>query len=77
MGGAPVRILGWDNEQEVWLAERDGEPSYKWVQDFGDAYYSCLARDVELHVPASIYAEWVRGGEAPAEPLGAVRIIDR
>ena len=43
MSGAPVHILGWDEERQVWLARRDGEPSFVWVQDFDDAHQAAIS----------------------------------
>jgi hypothetical protein len=69
MSGAPVHILGWDEERQVWLARRDGEPSFVWVPDFDDAYQAaCVSRGVDLIVSAAIYGEWAASGEAPKEP---------
>ncbi len=66
MSGAPVHILGWDEERQVWLARRDGEPSFVWVQDFADAYQAAhVSRGVDLIVPAAIYREWIAIGDAP------------
>ena len=65
MSGAAVHILGWDGARQVWLARRDGEPSFVWVQGFDDAYLAaCVSRDVALIVPAAIYGEWVAAGDA-------------
>lgn len=75
MTGAPVQLLGWDESRQVWLASREGEPTFVWVQDLGDAYLAAQARDAELHIPASVYAEMVRSGDAPVAPLSNVRIV--
>lgn len=75
MTGAPVRLVGWDQSRQVWLATRENEPNFVWVQDLGDAYLAAQARGVELHIPASAYAEMVRSGDAPVEPLSNVRIV--
>src|SRR6266851_2687906 len=65
MSGAPVHILCWDEERQVWLARRDGEPSFVW-QDFADAYQAAhVSRGVDLIVPAAIYREWIAIGDAP------------
>ena len=73
----PVRILDWDEERGVWLASRDGEPSFVWVQDFGDGFQAaCVSRGVELLIPAAIYGEMVATGEAPPDPPMGVRITD-
>lgn len=74
MADAPVRIFGWDEEREVWLAARDGEPSFVWVQDFADAYQAAESRDVEVVVPSGIYAVMVADGEAPSDPPSRVRL---
>ena len=67
VSGAPVRILGWDEERQVWLARRDGEPSFVWVQGFTDAYRTArVSRGVDLIVPASIYRQWIAAGDAPS-----------
>lgn len=77
MSGAPVHILGWDESRQVWLARRDGEPSFVWVQDFDDAYQAAhVSRGVDLVVPASIYREWIAAGEAPTEVPQGVRLTD-
>jgi hypothetical protein len=75
MSDAPVRILGWDEQRQVWLARREGEPSFRWVQDFGDAYQAAqTSRGVELVVPAAIYREWIAAGDAPTEVPRGVRL---
>jgi hypothetical protein len=74
MSGAPVRMFGWDGDREVWLAERDGEPEFVWVQDFGDAWMAAQSRGVELEISAALYEDLVAAGEAPAEPPTGVRI---
>jgi hypothetical protein len=75
---APVRIIGWDEERCVWLAERAGEPSFVWVQDFADAFQAArVSRGVELVVPATIYAGWVASGDAPSSPpTGVVLLVE-
>lgn len=70
-----MQVVGWDEARQVWLARREGEPTFVWVQDLGDAYIAAQPRGVELHVPASVYAEMVRSGDAPVEPLSIVRIV--
>jgi hypothetical protein len=67
-------ILGWDEGRQVWLARRDGEPSFVWVQDFSDAYQAARpSRGVDLIVPATIYREWIALGLAPEKvPFGVV-----
>jgi hypothetical protein len=75
MSGAPVRILGWDERRQVWLARREGEASFVWVQDFGDAYQAArVSRGVDLVVPAAVYREWIAAGDAPEEPPQGVRL---
>jgi hypothetical protein len=78
MSGAPVHILGWDDDRQVWLARRDGEPSFSWVQSFADAYLAaCVHREVDLIVPAAVYEEWVSAGNAPQVPLRGVVLSPR
>ncbi len=78
MSGAPVHIVRWDEDRKVWLARRDGEPSFAWVQSFADAYLaSCLNREADLIVPAAIYAEWAAAGDAPPIPPRGVVISPR
>ena len=74
MPDAPVHILGWDERRQVWRARREGEPSFAWVQDFGDAYQAAhVSRGVDLIVPAAIYREWIAAGDAPEEvPRGVL-----
>lgn len=73
MSGAPVHILDWDDQRQVWLARRDGEPSFVWVQGFADAYLAaCVSRGVDLIVPAAIYRQWVATGDAPQIPARGV-----
>jgi hypothetical protein len=75
MSSAPVHILAWDGERQVWRARRDGEPSFAWVQGFVDAYQAaCVSRDVDLIVPEAIYQFWVAKGEAPKTPPPGVRL---
>lgn len=69
MSGAPVQILGWDDDRQVWLARRENEPSFVWVQSFADAYLAaCVHREVDLIIPAAIYREWVASDVAPQVP---------
>ncbi len=78
MSGAPVHILGWDDSRQVWLARRDGEPSFAWVRSFADAYLAaCAHRKVDLIVPAAVYEEWVAAGDAPQVPLQGVVLSPR
>jgi hypothetical protein len=73
MSGAAVHVVGWDGDRQVWLACRDGEPSFAWVQGFADGYLAaCVHREVDLIVPAAIYEEWVAAGDAPPVPLRGV-----
>jgi hypothetical protein len=75
MSSAPVRILGWDERRQVWLARRDGEASFVWVQDFGDAYQAaCVARGVDLVVPAAVYRQRIASGDTPEEPPHGVQL---
>jgi hypothetical protein len=62
---APVRILGWDDENQWWSASRAGEPSFGGVQSLGDAYLACCSRNAALIVPDDVYAQMVAFGEAP------------
>lgn len=78
MSGAPVHILGWDHERQVWLARRDGEHSFVWVHGYADAYLAaCVSRGVDLIVPAAIYHEWVAAGDAPQIPACGVLLSPR
>jgi hypothetical protein len=78
VGGAPVRILGWDDERQVWLARRDGEPSFVWVNSFIDAYQAArVSRGVDLMVPAAIYQEWAALGDAPGKPPAGVVLTEQ
>jgi hypothetical protein len=73
---APVHILRWDDERQAWLAHRDGEPSFVWVQDFLDAYQAAHdSRGVDLIVPASIYQEWVATDLAPEQAPAGVLLV--
>jgi hypothetical protein len=66
MSDAPVHVLGWDEERQIWPARRDGEPSFVWVQDFADACQAAhVSRGVDLIVPAAIYREWIAIGDVP------------
>jgi hypothetical protein len=77
MRDAPVQILGWDESRQVWLARREGEPSFVWVQDFGDAYQAAhVSQGVDLIVPAAIYREWIASGDAPEEVPQGVRLSE-
>lgn len=77
MTGAPVHILGWDDKRQVWLAYRDGELSFVWVNGFADAYLAAHAsRDVDLIVPAAIYQDWIAAGDAPEIPPPGVQLVD-
>lgn len=76
VGGAAVHILGWDGDRQVWLARRDGEPSFVWVQDFADAYQAAhVSRGVDLIVPVEIYREWVARKQAPKEHPPGVWLV--
>lgn len=76
MGGAAVHILGWDGDRQVWLARRDDEPSFVWVQDFADAYQAAhVSRGVDLIVPAEIYREWAVRRQAPKQPPPGVWLV--
>jgi hypothetical protein len=78
VGGAPVRILGWNDELQVWLASRDGEPSFVWVNSFTDAYQAArVSRGVELIVPVTIYREWAAMGDAPRQPPAGVVLAEQ
>ena len=76
MSGAPVHVLGWDGERQVWLARRDGEPSFLWVQDFADAYQAARARSVDLIVSAAVYRGWIAIGEAPEQLPRGVLLLE-
>lgn len=76
MNGAAVLILGRDDERQVWLARRDGEPSFACVQGFAYAYLAaCVSRGVDLIVPAAVYGEWVVAGDAPQMPPRGVLLF--
>lgn len=78
MSGAPVHVLGRDDDRHVWLAHRHGEPSSAWVQDFADGYLAaCVHREADLIVPAAIYQEWAAAGDAPPVPLRGVVLPDQ
>lgn len=73
----PVHILGWDERRQVWLAYRDGEPSFVWVNGFTDAYLAAqVSRGVDLIVPAAIYHEWMTEGVAPKIPPAGVQLVE-
>jgi hypothetical protein len=73
MSGAPVHIISWDDERQVWLARRDGDPDFAWVHGYTDAYLAAYVhRGVDLIVPAAIYREWVAAGDAPEVPATGV-----
>ena len=75
MSGAPLCVDGWDEAGQVWLAHRDGEPSFVWVRGFTDAYLAArVSRGVDLVVPAGIYAEWVAMGDAPEQVPAGVKL---
>ena len=76
MSGAPVRMIGYDADRDVWLAKRDGEPSFVWVQDFGDAWMAAASRGVDLEISAALYEDLVANGEAPTAPPTGVRITN-
>jgi hypothetical protein len=77
MTGAPVQILGWDERRQVWLARREGESAFAWLQSFGDAYLAAIvSRGVDLIVPAAIYREWIASGDAPEEVPQGVRLSE-
>jgi hypothetical protein len=65
MPNAPVRILGWDERNHCWTAQRDGEPSFTGVQDIGDAYMACSWRQADLIIADDVYADMVESGDAP------------
>lgn len=65
MTNAPIRVVGWDEENQYWTAQCDDEPSFCGVQDLGDAYLACSAREVSLIVSDDVYAAMVALGEAP------------
>lgn len=31
VSGARLHVFAWDDERQVWLARRDGEPSFIWA----------------------------------------------
>jgi hypothetical protein len=70
VGNAPVDIVRWDEERQVWLARRDGEPSFVWVQDFIDAWQAAhVSRGADL-IAAAIYQEWIAEGTSPEQSAG-------
>lgn len=76
MRGAPVHVIGWDDDRQAWLARRDGEPDFVWVRGYADAYLAaCVHRDVDLIIPAAIYREWVAAGDAPEVPAAGVMAL--
>jgi hypothetical protein len=73
MSNAPVTVLGWDERNHDWTAQRDGESSFTGVGDLGDAYMACSVRNADLIISDAVYAEMVAAGDAPPERPDWVR----
>jgi hypothetical protein len=62
-----VVIHGWSDAWQIWIASRDGEPSFRGVQGLGDAYMASARSDAKLIISDDVYAAMVRAGHAPPE----------
>jgi hypothetical protein len=73
---APIELYGFHPEYDgVILARRSGEPSFRWVQDLGDAYQAAASRGgVDLVVTREFRDELLAHGASPLEVQG-LRII--
>lgn len=63
--GAPIQIVGWDEENQYWAVVREGESSFTGVQDLGDAISASSTRgDVPVIVSDEVYEQMVRKRDA-------------
>jgi hypothetical protein len=70
VAGGPIELVAidWTNNGVI-TARREGEPSFVWVQDMGDAIQAAIARGVDLVVPADLVAELRAIGDLPLDWL--------
>jgi hypothetical protein len=55
---APIVLIALDQPVEGNIsASVEGEPSFLWVEDIGDALYTAVTRGVDLVIPAHVYAQ--------------------
>jgi hypothetical protein len=63
---APIELYGYHAEYDgVILARREGEPSFVWVQDLGDAIQAAMARNVDIVVSVEMLANLRASGDLP------------
>lgn len=71
----PIELLGLDDERDLILARRAGEPSFVWVQDLEDAYQAAAERGgVDIVVSRRVYDELRAAGVSPLE-LQGLRVV--
>lgn len=61
----PIHIHGWDEVSNYWAATREGEPSFRGVQDLGDAYAAALTRRCDLVIADEVWIEMNDGQWRP------------
>jgi hypothetical protein len=76
MQGAPIELVAIDSPHDgVIAARREGEPSFIWVQDIGEALQAAMARGVDLVIPAALLAELRRSNELPPDWLPGCIVV--
>jgi hypothetical protein len=73
--GAPIEVYGYHDDLDVILARREGEPTFIWVQDMGDAFQAAASRGVDVTVTRTFRDELVANGDLPPFELQGLRVI--
>jgi hypothetical protein len=65
---APIELIALDEPYEGAIsARRDGDPGFSHVHDVADGIMAALSRNVDLIVPAAMFAE-IRDSFPPELP---------
>ena len=73
---APIELTGYDEEKDVILAQRAGEPSFIWVQDIGDAYQAAGTRGgVDIVVTRAVWDQLLAEGYVEPRDSQLLRIV--
>jgi hypothetical protein len=76
MDEAPIELLAMDRPHRgVIAARREGEPSFRWVQDIGDAVQAATARGVDLVISAELVAALRASGDLPPDWLPSCIVV--